>query len=455
MDPHPGRRRSRQPRGRRARHRRRRLLDAQLPDGARGPGAVDGGAPGRCLVPDGRGRQEGRFPGGPAARRGDRDVEGAVERPRATRGGRAGRPPLAAPDAVLAARPPRQAHAAGGLAAAGRPAQGESNDPRDRPQGMEDGAPPAGRRRGRRSLRPGAPRGGPRATRPEHGPHQAHGRLRREHDPRRRVPQVARVDRPGRRAPAKERPVRGRTGVAMIRRTTPAAIAVIAVAIGCGGPPARAPSPGQGHLGAEFSRAFEADAIGEPAEATRRYLEVVDAAAGADGDPWQLPALAASLDALLTRRMSALGAAMDDASLGSRTVQGPAIEAALRRSAANARGAFARGLVARTLATRAQRRGDGVGAAADRAASGCVAQALLIGPTSWAPITGVDEAGPLDRADARIAASYPSGDAFAHDIVPVPVSGYGCAIPLSAASTRPGVRDVAIDLTIPTAQTVG
>ncbi|HLK35477.1 MAG TPA: hypothetical protein VKU41_01910 [Polyangiaceae bacterium] len=241
----------------------------------------------------------------------------------------------------------------------------------------------------------------------------------------------------------------------MIRRTTPAAIAVIAVAIGCGGPPARAPSPGQGHLGAEFSRAFEADAIGEPAEATRRYLEVVDAAAGADGDPWQLPALAASLDALLTRRMSALGAAMDDASLGSRTVQGPAIEAALRRSAANARGAFARGLVARTLATRAQRRGDGVGAAADRAASGCVAQALLIGPTSWAPITGVDEAGPLDRADARIAASYPSGDAFAHDIVPVPVSGYGCAIPLSAASTRPGVRDVAIDLTIPTAQTVG
>ena len=35
-----------------------------------------------------------------------------------------------------------------------------------------------------------------------------------------------------------------------------------------------------------------------------------------------------------------------------------------------------------------------------RAASGCVREAVVLGPTTWAPITGVEEPGPLDRADA-------------------------------------------------------
>jgi hypothetical protein len=184
-------------------------------------------------------------------------------------------------------------------------------------------------------------------------------------------------------------------------------------------------------------------------------LDVVRAAARADGDRWQVPALEASLDALATLRMTGLGDAAEDAALAHRTGEANAIAHELELVARDARGPFARALVARALASMAQRRGDPTAAETERAASGCAREAVVIGPTTWAPVTGIDLPGPLDRADAPLAPSYPTGGAFPTDAHPIVVRGRGCAIDLSAESARPGVREVVIDVDVPRPQRVG
>jgi hypothetical protein len=200
-----------------------------------------------------------------------------------------------------------------------------------------------------------------------------------------------------------------------------------------------------------FDAAFVTDATGEAHDAVKAQMSVVEAAARAGGDPWQVAALEASLDALTTRVMSSLG----DAALASRTGEGGSIAHDLTRVAGQASGPFARGLIARALTSMAQKRGDAPGAQTWRAATGCVREALVVGPTTWAPVTGLDEPGPLDRADARVLPTYATGDAFGTTIPPVLVRDRGCAISLSAARSRPGVREVVVDASVPRAQTIG
>jgi hypothetical protein len=232
------------------------------------------------------------------------------------------------------------------------------------------------------------------------------------------------------------------------------ALLVLSLASGaCGGPGAAAPQGGHLDLPHAFVGAFRVDATGDPSAAVSAYIDVVRAAALADGDPWQVPALEASLDALASRTMPSLGDAAADAALAWRTGQAAAIAADLAR--VPTRGTFARGLVARALVTIAQRRGDAREAEGQRVATGCVREAVVVGPTSWAPVTGVEEAGPLDAADAPLAAAYPRGDAFGTQAHPVIVRGRGCAIDLSAESVRAGVREVVVDVDVPEAQQVG
>ena len=223
--------------------------------------------------------------------------------------------------------------------------------------------------------------------------------------------------------------------------------------LACGGPDPAVPRGPHVELPKAFARAFETDATGDAHAAVGAYLGVARAAAVADDDAWQVPALEASLDALATRSMPSMGEAGNEAALAWRTADGPTIAAELGRL--EGRGTFAHALVARTLTSMAQRRGDAAEAERQRAASGCAREAVVIGPATWAPILGVEEAGPLDRADAALAASYPRGDAFATQAQSVPVRGRGCAIDLSAESTRPGVREVVVDVDVPRAQLVG
>ena len=225
--------------------------------------------------------------------------------------------------------------------------------------------------------------------------------------------------------------------------------------LACGGPPAHAPNGAGISLPRAFVEAFRVDAIGQPHEAIQGYLEVVRQAVRADGDRWQTPALEASLDALALRAMPSLGDAAQDAALSRRTREEGAIARELAQTANEAKGPFARGLVARALADIAQRRGDPAEAQRQRQASGCAREALVVGPTTWAAVTGVDESGPLDRPDGRIEAAYATRGAFGVPAHPVIARALGCAIGLSQESSRPGVREIVIDVDVPHAGPIG
>jgi hypothetical protein len=202
-----------------------------------------------------------------------------------------------------------------------------------------------------------------------------------------------------------------------------------------------------------FAAAFRLDATGEAQQAARAYLDVASAAAPADGDAWQVAALEASLDALVTRTMPALSDASADAAIARRTTLPMAAE--LEHLEADAHGPFARGLVARALTVLAQRAGDARQATARRAESGCVQEAVVLGPTSWTPITGADAPGPLDRADARLEAAYATEDRLGTKAHPAVVHGRGCAVDLSAESARAGVRDVVVDVRVDRPEPIG
>ena len=223
----------------------------------------------------------------------------------------------------------------------------------------------------------------------------------------------------------------------------------------CAGSGPRLPQAARADLPTLFAAAFQMDAEGDADQAARAYLDSVRMAAANGSDPWQIEALEASLDALATRSLPALGDAAADAALAWRTKSGDAIRQALAAAEHDARGQFARGVVARTLAAVAERMGDARTAEVERAASGCAQEAVVIGPTAWTLITGVEEPGPFDRADAPIAATYKANGAFEATLHPVTVRGRGCAIDLSAESARPGVREVVVDMAVDHAQTIG
>jgi len=225
--------------------------------------------------------------------------------------------------------------------------------------------------------------------------------------------------------------------------------------VACAGPGARTPPGAGAFLPSAFANAFRVDALGDPSDAVRAHLDVVQAASQRPEDPWQVAALEASLDALATRQMFSLGDAARDAALANRSPEPGPVADKLGHAALRARGQFARGLIARARGAIAQRRGDAAEAERQRAASGCAREAVVIGPIGWAPITGVREVGSLDRPEARIESSYSTGDAFGTAAHPTVVRGRGCSIELSAESARPGVRWVVVDLAVPRAQTVG
>ncbi len=235
-----------------------------------------------------------------------------------------------------------------------------------------------------------------------------------------------------------------------------AALAVSVVALAaCGGPPARGPSGATGLLPHEFAEAFRIDATGDPHAAVGAYLATVHDAAQAGDDPWQVPALEAALDALGSRSMPSLGDAAADAALAYRTQDGAAIAKGLAGASSDARGPFARGLVARELEGLALRHGDAAEAEKQRAASGCAREALVVGPTTWAAVTGVDDPDAFDRPDVPIAAVYPALGPFNALVPAVSAAAQGCAIGITHESWRPGVRDVVVDVDVPRAQAVG
>jgi hypothetical protein len=207
---------------------------------------------------------------------------------------------------------------------------------------------------------------------------------------------------------------------------------------------------GSGDLTAAFEEAFRVEANGDPKEAEALYMTALRRAAASPGDPWQLPVVLGALDALVVRSIPALDDATEDAAIAFRVKDAPALG-----PLAGADDPFVPGLVARALVDLAERRGDARETEAWRQRTGCAREATVIGPLSWAPVTGAMEADPLARFDAKLEATYPAAGAVAPPRAPVVVRGRGCAIDLTATSAAPGTRDVAIDFEIKRAQPIG
>ena len=234
---------------------RRRVLDAHVPDRAGRARAVGRGPPRRPVVPDGRGRQEGRLPGRPARTARRRRWKARSRRARAARGTGARRAAVAVADAGVADRAARQAHAAR-VAPAAHGARARSR-----------GRSASSRRRAGASS--ALPQGGD-----ENGGAfgRAHLEVARDpHDPQAVVvkrtmvfdqsvipvdeyPRVARVGAAGRRADAQGRAPRAarevrdegaRRSLGGSRRSR---------LLACGGPGARAPQAARGELAARVRR---------------------------------------------------------------------------------------------------------------------------------------------------------------------------------------------------------
>ena len=250
------------------------------------------------------------------------------------------------------------------------------------------------------------------------------------------------------------------------------AMAALAVACGGGGNP-KAPTgwEGRADLSNPFLQAFREEATGDPALAKKLYVISLDNAVQWPKDPYQLPVLMATLDALVFRKVGGLAEVASDSALVFRTkdhallpgprdlpVKGlepdtvwPRIPWAIR----HADDPFTPGLLARAMQKIAEHHGDVAEAEKWRAASGCVREATVVGPVAWAPVTGVTEAGPLDRFDAKIPAATALPGPFGTRLAPVVVKERGCAIDLGAANALRGVRDVVVDVKVPKAQTIG
>jgi hypothetical protein len=223
--------------------------------------------------------------------------------------------------------------------------------------------------------------------------------------------------------------------------------------VACGSPAPRVASPPRSGLPALFASAFRVDAEGDGDRSVGAYLSVVRDAAHHSEDPWTVAAIAATLDALVTRTMPSLGEFADDAALAQRAKM-PVAEP-LEQIHRETKGPLVPAMIARALTRYHERRGDAVRAEIWRTASGCAREALVIGPISTRPATGLDAPDPLDRYDAPVPPAVPTDSAFLAPGVPTAVRNRGCSIPLSVADAQPGIREVVVDVVVPKDETIG
>jgi hypothetical protein len=222
----------------------------------------------------------------------------------------------------------------------------------------------------------------------------------------------------------------------------------------CGAPSAKSPGASDAGLPNKVVAATREEAIGDPARAVAMWLDTLDAAVDAPGDAWQIATEEAALDALVLREVSALADTGDDSALAFR-VTTPTIATRLAAAAKRADDPFTAGLVARALHSLAAHAGSSDETAKWRSTTGCAGEATIVGPLAWTVVTGVHDADPLSKADARLEATYASGGPFARSPAPVVVRGRGCALDPALTSMERGVRDIVVDVSVPKAQTIG
>ncbi|MGH7328378.1 MAG: hypothetical protein ACREJX_08515, partial [Polyangiaceae bacterium] len=242
------------------------------------------------------------------------------------------------------------------------------------------------------------------------------------------------------------------------------ACAALAVAAGCAGPP-KTPN-WQGPSGDEVTprllAALKEEATGDPVKAEEMYVDLMDDAIY--DSPWELVAMEASMDALVTRQASGLSDFSDRTALAYRTRDATffspdkpeLLTARLPHIFRIEQDSIKKGILARGLMQLAEKRGSWADAERWRAATGCAREATIMGPTAWTSITSVRDAGPssLDAFDAPLPASYTTTGPFGSNEAPYIEKNHGCTIDLSATSRRTGMRTVVVDLDVRLKQTI-
>jgi hypothetical protein len=225
-------------------------------------------------------------------------------------------------------------------------------------------------------------------------------------------------------------------------------ILVILAASACGGNHhAKAPQ-GLADLSAPLTAAFREEAIGDPNKAVELYARAVEAAAASPDNPSSPAVAMAALDALVHRRLPAFGEA--PSALAGRLAPGK-IDARLAKI--EAEGPFVAGLIATARLALAEQRGDSKAAADLRAKTGCAREAAVVGPVAWMNVSGAKERPLIDgRAmPAELAGPGP----FSPKVTPVKAAGFGCRLPLYAGTSALGVREVVVDVDVPSAGWIG
>lgn len=231
-------------------------------------------------------------------------------------------------------------------------------------------------------------------------------------------------------------------------------------AAACGGndKPARVPGTNP-NLVPALSSAFREEAIGDPVKAVDLYVKALAIAAASPEDPASAHVAMASLEALVHRDVAAFADVSSTSALADRIdpallAKSGSIDARLAKVEEDAAGPFVRPLVANARLALAERRGDEKAATNLRRATGCATEALLAGPVAWMPTIGAREPALLAKGGAT-PSELPGPGPFNAKIVPAKVASFGCHIPLYAQTTAAGVREVAIDVTVPKDGVIG
>jgi hypothetical protein len=240
------------------------------------------------------------------------------------------------------------------------------------------------------------------------------------------------------------------------------ALVGIATAIAaCGGGANVAQVPrSTGKLAGPLAAAFREEATGDPAKAVDLYARALDNAATSPDDPEGVPVMLAALDALVHRSVAAFADVSATSALADRVdpallAKSGSVDARLAKVLDHADGPFAAHLIATARLALAERRGDAPGAEVMRARTGCVRDALVIGPVAWTPVAGVSEPTTIDVAGTPMPAELLGPGPFTPKLVPAAVRALGCYLPLYARSNVQGVRDVVVDVDVPRAGWIG
>lgn len=237
------------------------------------------------------------------------------------------------------------------------------------------------------------------------------------------------------------------------------ALALTVAACGGGKKEARVPHSDR-DLALGLSEAFREEAAGDPVKAAGAYVDVLDRAGASPDAGMSVHVAMAVLDALVHHDYPAFTDSTSSSALADRVdpealkKSGGTIDERLARAEARAEGPFIPALIAEARLALAERRGDAQAAARERARTGCAREADVVGPVAWMTVSGSREE-PSVKSNGPMPSELAGPGPFLPKLRPLKVRAFGCFLPLYAETSVLGVREVAVDVAVPKAGTIG